>query len=642
MTHPLWLAASAGLAIFIALLWYARREERVRGRWAAALLRALALFLILGGLFLPALGRGGTESSGLVVLLDTSRSMTLPASPTATRLDSARVIVRSLSPGLIVGFGEDAAQISPEGLSEVAAIGGATRVAIAFETARRLGADSVVVVSDGEWEDRQVAVAMAEGLGLGVREVNILDHPSRVGIRALNAPRQMRSGDSVQIVAEVFAAGPKLPDSVSVELREGSRLLTTERIAVPGSGRSSRLILGFRPTPPAGDAEWRRYEVALEAGADPYRTADSRGVWAEVTRRATGVVMVVLAPNWEARHLLPVLRRASAAGAVGYVRVAPGRFVSMGPDPAPVPTREVLADSRVADLLVILGGGDRIPNELRTIAERQDRLLVFPGRAGEVVGTPVRLRDGQDGDWYLDETIAVSPISGLLAGLAVDDVPPLTLLFEAEGRLTWAPLSARKNRQGSSMPILTGGTRGDERWVVATGGGYWRWAFRDGGPRQLYERTFTGVAGWLLENRVLRMVQLDADPVAGSRPLTLRVAAGVERLIVTVRDSVAVVWTDSTSVGAVVQGPTLDPGTYRLEARGMRNGSSFRIERPFEVIDTSREFEPRDRAPELVLAATALSTGVGGAARRRPVWPFAAAALLLCAEWVWRRRIGLR
>ena len=67
---------------------------------------------------------------------------------------------------------------------------------------------------------------------------------------------------------------------------------------------------------------------------------------------------------------------------------------------------------------------------------------MFPGRSGTVLGTPLRLRDGEAGDWYLDETIVASPISGLLAGLAVDDVPPLTLLFEAEGPWTWAP-SAR-------------------------------------------------------------------------------------------------------------------------------------------------------------------------------------------------------
>ena len=79
------------------------------------------------------------------------------------------------------------------------------------------------------------------------------------------------------------------------------------------------------------------------------------------------------------------------------------------------------------------------------IAERQDRLLVFPGRAGAAVGTPVRLRDGQVGDWYLDESIEASPISGLLAGLAVDDVPPLTVLFDAEGRTTWTPLRARRD-----------------------------------------------------------------------------------------------------------------------------------------------------------------------------------------------------
>ena len=71
-------------------------------------------------------------------------------------------------------------------------------------------------------------------------------------------------------------------------------------------------------------------------------------------------------------------------------------------------------------------------------------------------------------------------------------------------------------------------------------------------------------------------------------------AAGVERLRLAVSDSAAVVWTDSTSIGPTVRGPTLEPGTYRLEARGLRAGSSFRIERPFEVIDTSRELEPRE------------------------------------------------
>ena len=642
MTRQLWLAAAAGLAILITLLWYAYREERVRGRWIAAVLRALALFLVLGGLFLPTLGRSGIGRTGPVVLIDTSRSMGLAASPTLTRLDSARAVARALSPGLIIGFGESAAQVPIDSLAGITAAGSATRIAAAFETARRLGADSVVVVSDGEWDDRRLAVTMAEGLGLGVREINVLDPPSRVGILRLGVPRQMRSGDSVQILVDIIAAGPALPDSIGVELREGDRVVTTETVAVPASGRSSRVHFRLRPTPPAGDSEWRRYRVALSAGADPYGTADDRSAWAEVTRRATGIVLVAVTPDWEARHLLPVLRRASTAGAVGYVLTAPGRFVRMGPDPAPIPEREVLADSRSADLLVLVGGQDGISDELRSIAERQDRVLVFPGQPGPAVGTPIRLSDGQAGDWYLDETIAASPISGLLAGLAIEDVPPLTLLFEAEGTWSWAPLSARRDRQGPALPILAAGARGDERWVIATGTGYWRWAFRSGAPRHLYERTFTGAAGWLLENRVVRMVRLETDPAPANRPLEMRAAAGLEQLRLTVRDSVAAVWADSTSLGPSVQGPSLTPGTYLLEARGMRDGSPFRMERPFDVIDASRELEPRDRVPELVLAATASPVGVGGSARRRPMWPFVAAALLLCGEWAWRRRIGLR
>ncbi len=44
--------------------------------------------------------------------------------------------------------------------------------------------------------------------------------------------------------------------------------------------------------------------------------------------------------------------------------------------------------------------------------------------------------------------------------------------------------------------------------------------------------------------------------------------------------------------------------------------------------------------PAVIGVATAGGSEVPG--RSRPVWPFLLAALLLCFEWTWRQRIGLR
>jgi hypothetical protein len=643
MAQQIWLAAAAASAILVSVFWYARREERVRGRAVAAALRMVSLFLILGGLFLPSFGRGGEAGPQRVALLDTSRSMTLPASAMTGRLDSALRVMRGFSPDLVIGFGANAEQLPLETIADVEADDGATRIASALETARRLGADSVLVISDGEWDDRREAIAAAERLGIAVREVNVASPTGRIGLVGVNAPRQMRAGDTTRLAVELFSSGPNLPDSVTVEVLVNGRPITTRRLETPASGRSSRMTLAVVPAPPAGDSEWRRYEVALDAAADPYGVSARRGIWTEVTRRATGAVLVALTADWEARYLLPVVRRASTAGAVGYLLAAPGRFVRIGPNPTPVELRTVVRDAGDADLLVILGAADRLAPELRSAAERQQRLLLIPGGSGAAVGTPVRLADGQAGDWYLEADVSASPISRLLAGLAIDDVPPLTALFEAEGPSAWAPLRARRDRQGPARPVLSAGVRAQRRWVIAAGVGYWRWSFREGGPRQLYDRMFTGAVGWLLENRVARVVQLDSDPPPAGQPLTLQVAAGVERLEVSIRDSLgAVVWRDTSSLGPAVTGPALEPGSYELEASGRRGDSRFSTRRPFDAVEGSRELVPRARAPELLLAGTNARSSAGDSPGRRPVWPFVVAALLLCVEWMWRRRIGLR
>jgi hypothetical protein len=87
-------------------------------------------------------------------------------------------------------------------------------------------------------------------------------------------------------------------------------------------------------------------------------------------------------------------------------------------------------------------------------------------------------------------------------------------------------------------------------------------------------------------------------------------------------------------------GPGAPPGSLRYEARGIVAGESFRTGRPFEVEGAERELRARQPGPRLEGVSRVAGDSSTGA--DRPIWPFALAALLLCTEWYWRRRIGLR
>ena len=134
---------------------------------------------------------------------------------------------------------------------------------------------------------------------------------------------------------------------------------------------------------------------------------------------------------------------------------------------------------------------------------------------------------------------------------------------------------------------------------------------------------------------------------AGRDRIGWRIAAGVTDLVLTVRDSAgAAVWSDSSVAlpgggERTVDGPLLESGTWSYRANGRTDGSAMASQRPF-TIPTLAELLPHDRQVPLALAAQSPSGALSSRAGERPWWPLAAAALLLCMEWIWRRRIGLR
>lgn len=646
MSIAVWIVCAL-VAIVVAAWAYGAREERVGGRAGPAAIRALAVFLILGGLSLPAL-RGRTVGAPTrVALLDVSRSMALPARPGAdrSRLDSARALLRELEPDRIYLFGDAPVPVRLDSIDAVGATHERSRLEPALQAARLGGADSVWVFTDGDLSDRTEALAAGRRLGLGVREVRASADIARVGIAALNAPARARSGDTVRVTVELAAGGDpaSLPDSVSVELRLDDQVLASATVERPASGRTGRLELSLVPSNPDDEPVWQRFEAVLVAPADPLGVSDRAAAWVEVSESAGGAVMISTAPDWEARFLVPALGRLVLGGARGFLRLDDERYLEMSDSPRIVDEARVRRALRGSRLLVVQGAPESLPAWLATAMRGHSRLMVLAKGTGRVPGAGVQVTGPLPGEWYAAPPIPSSPASALLVEEDLDPLPPVRDLYALDPPGRWTILTANRNRRGEGRPLLTAGEQGDRRWAVSAASDWWRWALRGGTPKRVYEAAFSGIVGWLVEGATPQLAALEVMPTVGRSPVW-RVRSGASDLeIVVLDDAGEEVWREAWSDPPTrVTGPTLGLGTY--EARVTATGPEGVVEssRPIEIVSDARELLTGAPVAAVALAPAVQSRSDVEVRAPRPVWPFALAVLLLCVEWVWRHRIGLR
>ncbi|MGH7445516.1 MAG: hypothetical protein ACREKM_11590, partial [Longimicrobiales bacterium] len=308
-----------------------------------------------------------------------------------------------------------------------------------------------------------------------------------------------------------------------------------------------------------------------------------------------------------------------------------------------------------ADLLVLHGAGGDAPAWAQTAAENAARLIVFPADAG-APGVPVRLGQPVTDDFYITSDVPSSPIAPLLSGLPLDGLSPLTELRPAEPTgSAWAPLLASRLRRAAPEPVVVAGEAAGRRWAVALATGYWRWAFRDEAGRTVYARLWGALAGWLLREEGA----VASDAV---RPATRSVTRGAPIPWVapglpldSLRVELSAVGTDSayTSVVRAADADTLRsaapaPGHYTYTATAFVGDSvAASADGPLTVESYSPELA---REAVDLAALQAEATPVGPEARARgPMRPLRASpapwlllVALLAAEWILRRRWGLR
>lgn len=650
----LWMALSAVAAAAV-FVHYRRRETPGRGRLLLAALRAAALAVLLLLLFSPELpGAGGGRASGTQVLLDASLSMEIPEPGGRSRWQQAVDVARSRAGNRpVLLFGETPRPVTAAALPADPPGDARSRLLPALQAAAEAGVRRVVVVTDGGIEDADAAARWAPRLGIEIATVRVGAAVSNRSLAEVSVPAWVETGQAVPVE---FGATGSLADSVAVIVRSGGRVLGRAAVAAPGPGRLATGTLDVRVEgPPEGG--WVALDVELE-GDDVVPDDDRRTAYVFVSAQPAGIALVSLRPDWEPRFLAPVLEQSLGLPLRAYLRGATGQYIRLaGGLQAGTPATEaaVLQAVQQAELVVLHGVGADLPEWAGRSMATARRLLLFPAEDADGLSLPLPVGPSIPGDFFPSATVPSSPVAPLLAGQEMAGISPLAALRTAElPEGAWAPLLATRGRQGAPQPVIVAGESAGRRWAVSLGSGYWRWAFRGDNERMLYTRLWSALAGWLVHERAV------AGPGA-VRPARMATPRGMPIAWVApglLADSLAIQLSDSA--GAVVADTTIVPtagdtafmaapqsGHYSYHARAFSDAAVAEAGGPLTVEHYSPEFaRPVADLGALAVPATAVrgegTARRGGTPLHATAVPYVLIVLLLAAEWILRRRWGLR
>ena len=396
---PGWQLALLPLAIaalvFVALGYFKLRgQTRASDRIAVALLRGLALAVILFSLSRPLLEvTAQTQQAGVVgVLLDNSLSMELDGPGQAARADFIRAQFDAESGGLLLDlerefdlrlfkFGAETKAIDDIGALDFNDGDSDLIAALAFVQASLQGGPlaGLVVISDGaltpdgSLDDTLLSLRSARlpvfSIGLGERA-----YARDIEISRIKLPDAVLQGS--RVMAEVFIKQQGYDDRpVELLVEDDSRILHREQISLKPGTQSIRIALA---TDEAGP---RQLEFHLTTLADEAITANnSRAAMLSVDDRKMRVLYYEGEPRFEMKFVRRAVADDDNLGVTGLIRTADAKFYRVGIESTeelrngfPI-TREELFSYHA----IILGS---VENSLLS-REQQDMIVEFVSERG--------------------------------------------------------------------------------------------------------------------------------------------------------------------------------------------------------------------------------------------------------------------
>lgn len=601
-----WFLALLGGAAAVAAS-YAKLRTGTHRVIVPAVLRGIAITAALALLFNVLIGARGRSAP--LVAMDASLSWLRGRD--STQFDSVLREARrtAASSENLLAFGDSVRPLGGGAVPDDRA----SRVRQAVERALVAGRP-LVVYTDGEIDDPDALRTLPAGSRVVVAgPANALD----VAVTSLDAPRTIVSGDSVEVRVTVATGAMPLP-SVRLTLDVNGRVIA--EVPLDGLTPNAERVV-TRGVAVAGAGGPGILRAVVTATSDVVPRNDTLAMAIDIAP-AAGAVLVSTSPDLDARELLLVLRGSLALPTRGYLRVAPGTWRIDGAL-APVAEDDVRKALQNAPLAIV-HGDTAIFGAPRSLT-RAALLLIAPPPP-----------DRSSGEWYATGAPA-SPVAAALSGIAWDSLPPLEV-GDSPPQGTFEVLETRRARRLERRVAIAGVDR-PRRVVVVAAAGFARWRVRGGAAADAYNALWGSLADWLATGAsdVRAAVPASALLHAGEPVSWRRGSAGdsVVRVMLERRGSPA--WSDTVTLtfgvaADVVESPPLDEGVY--DVRGERGSALL-------VVNPSREWYPRRATVQSGSVGSATATGDAPRARSAG-WLFAIAIAGLCAEWVVRRRIGLR
>jgi hypothetical protein len=597
-----WLIAAAVGLIAAALLYGRQRGAGPAPAWRIALgtLRAAALTLVVALLLDAPLGRA--RPAPPTVFVDASLSMTREnAALAGAAWDSAT----SVDADSIWFFGDT---IRPAA-RETAPSDRTTRVRPVVERTMASGRPAVLI-TDGEVEDSSALDALVSGS----RIVVLSREPGMdAAVVAMEAPRAAVAGDSLDIRLTI-GAGARGAAAGSLALELEGRALGRWPMQAMSPWSERQVEVRARADGITDGAGILRAVLTTPGDAEPRN--DTLAATLELSRAASAVV-VSTSPDQDVRFAIAVLRGALALPTRGFLRVAPGMWRHEG-SLTPATEAEVRAALRDAPIAILHG----------------DTLIFGPPRSVTLGPLALMIPAEEDGEWYPVAT-PVSPLSAALSAIPLESLPPVAA--GASGAGDWIALEARRGREAQRRPLVVG-SDAPRRVVLVTGSGFWRWRFRGGASADAFAALWGGIFDWLAAERADRRGAVpEATLVRSGQSIRWRRGSTADSLVHVLiqprpsgrQDTLVLRFGPGTSVQETTPLPS---GVYDVIVPGGR---------ALLAVNASAELLPR--RPRLQSGSVGTRRHVDEARRaRNKSLLYILVVALLCAEWMTRRRIGLR
>lgn len=572
--------------------------------------RVLALLRGLSGALVTALLLGAPAGGATTLLpdvaLDASESWLRASDSTAWRaaLDTAA----RLGGPRTRRFGEslrvDASRNPP--------LDHASRLRNVVDAAAGAGRPAVVI-TDGELDEPEVLTSLPSG-----SRILVLPRVSGsdLAVSELEAPHALLAGDTVQAHV-TLVAGPAGSGAGSVELRlDDTRLDVVKIPALPPYAERVVSLRGIA----AGVERVAVLRAIARAAKDREARNDTLGLGVDITR-APAAVFVSTAPDFDAREAVAALRGVTSLPTRAFYRVTPRAWRS---DAGLEAVDEQTVRDAIRGAPVVVLHGDTAAFGTPREATR-GALLLFVEPTTD------------DGEWFASSA-PVSPIAPALGGVAFDSLPPLSV-SPVLPRAEWQGLITHRGGAPEDQRVALVGWEAPRRVAVLGASGFWRWRFRGGVRADAFAAFFGAIYDWLAAGRTdRRAVVPEGSPVRVGMPIRWRRGAPADSSATVVlvrrgrparRDTLTIRFTDGA---AMVEAGQYPAGVYDVSTSG---GSSVL------VVNPSRELVPK--------RATVKSGNVGGevSAGEAPMlrdrsWVYALVVILLCTEWLLRRRTGMR